>query len=86
MLTAAILLLALAYVAKAACDNLTHQAGNSIFERWGPWFDARTSWKNKYAAGSWEAGAPLAPLLAQRRDFTSVLSYQVLGNTITTTP
>ena len=25
--------------------------------RW-PWFDARTSWKNKYAAGSWEAGAP----------------------------
>lgn len=35
-------------MAKAACDNLTHQAGNSIFEAWGPWFDARTSWKRKY--------------------------------------
>jgi hypothetical protein len=58
MLLAAILLLALAHVAKAACDNLTHQQGNSVFEQWGPWFDARTSWKNKYAAGSWEAGAP----------------------------
>jgi hypothetical protein len=57
-LVAAILLLALAHIAKAACDNLTHQAGNSVFEQLGPWFDARTSWKNKYATGSWEAGAP----------------------------
>lgn len=45
-------------MAKAAIDTLTHQAGNNVFEQWGPWFDARTSWKNKYAAGNWEAGAP----------------------------
>ncbi|RZK31427.1 MAG: hypothetical protein EOO63_04220 [Hymenobacter sp.] len=49
---AAILLLALAYVAKASIDTLTHQAGNNVFEKWGLWFDARTSWKNKYTVGS----------------------------------
>ncbi|RZK29890.1 MAG: hypothetical protein EOO63_08075, partial [Hymenobacter sp.] len=59
MLLAAILLLALAYVAKSAIDTLIYPAGNNIFESWGPWFDARTSCKNKYAAGSWETGAPL---------------------------
>jgi hypothetical protein len=48
MLVAAILLLALAYVAKAAVDILTHQEGNNIFEAWGTWFDARSSWKRKY--------------------------------------
>jgi hypothetical protein len=58
-LAIAIGLLILAYVAKAAIDNLTHQAGNSIFEKWGAWFDARVSWLNKYKAGSWEAGAPV---------------------------
>jgi hypothetical protein len=56
-LLAAIGLLVVAYVAKAAIDNLTHQAGNSIFEKWGKWFDARVSWLNKYKPGSWEAGA-----------------------------
>lgn len=58
MVATAVALLLLAYVAKAAIDVLTHQAGNNVFEQWGPWFDARTSWKNKYAPGSWEAGAP----------------------------
>jgi hypothetical protein len=56
-LLAAIALLIVAYVAKATIDNLTHQAGNSIFEKWGKWFDARVSWLNKYKPGSWEAGA-----------------------------
>jgi hypothetical protein len=51
-------LLVLAFVAKAACDNLTHQAGNSIFEKWGAWFDTRVSWLNKYKPGSW----PTAPV------------------------
>jgi len=51
-LLAAIGLLLVAYVAKAAIDNLTHQAGNSVFERWGKWFDARVSWLNKYQPGN----------------------------------
>lgn len=53
-------LLALAFMANAAVDNLTHQAGNSIFERWGAWSDARTSWLNKYKPGSWQASKPVA--------------------------
>lgn len=58
----AIGLLALGFVAKAAVDVLTHQAGNNVFERWGAWFDARTSWKNKYRA--YDAGdlGPRFPL------------------------
>jgi hypothetical protein len=71
LLTIAILLLALAHIAKAACDNLTHQAGNSIFEKWGSWFDARTSWLNKYKPGSWEAGAPVPRFLGS----TTVLVF-----------
>lgn len=47
-LIAALVMLAAAGVAKAAIDVLTHQAGNNIFERLGPWWDARTSWKRKY--------------------------------------
>jgi hypothetical protein len=41
-------LLTVAATAKAAVDSLTHQAGNCVFEQFGPWWDARTSWKNKY--------------------------------------
>jgi hypothetical protein len=58
LLTLAIVLLVMAYAAKAAVDTLTHQAGNNVFEHLGKWFDARTSWLNKYAPGSWETGAP----------------------------
>ena len=43
------------WVAKAAIDTLTHQAGNNIFEQWGAWFDARTIWLNEYKSGSWPA-------------------------------
>jgi hypothetical protein len=75
LLVAAILLLALAHVAKAACDNLTHQQGNSIFERWGPWFDARTSWLNKYKPGSWEAGKAVARFLGSTTVFVALTDF-----------
>ncbi|MGI4862759.1 MAG: hypothetical protein ACRYFZ_02475 [Janthinobacterium lividum] len=68
-LAIAIGLLILAYVAKAAIDTLTHQAGNNIFERWGKWFDTRTSWLNKYKPGSWEAGAPVPRFLGSTTVF-----------------
>lgn len=42
------LLLTVAAIAKAAVDVLTHQEGNNFFEQFGSWWDARTSWKNKY--------------------------------------
>ena len=42
------MLLALAAIAKAAVDVLTHAEGANIFEQLGPWWDARTSWKRKY--------------------------------------
>jgi len=48
LLIAAILLLVLAHVAKATVDIITHQEGNNIFEKWGAFYDARTSWKRKY--------------------------------------
>jgi hypothetical protein len=68
-LGAAIGLLVLAFVAKAAIDTLTHQAGNNIFEKWGAWFDARVSWLNKYKPGSWEAGAPVPRFLGSTTVF-----------------
>ncbi|MFD1874283.1 hypothetical protein [Hymenobacter bucti] len=72
---AAVLLLALAHVAKAAVDTLTHQAGNDIFERLGPWFDARTSWLNKYKAGSWELGTPVPRFLGSTTVFAFVTDF-----------
>lgn len=74
-LLAAIALLLVAYVAKAAIDNLTHQAGNSIFEKWGKWFDARTSWLNKYKPGSWEAGAPVPRFLGSTTVFVWLTDF-----------
>ncbi|WP_216726124.1 hypothetical protein [Hymenobacter siberiensis] len=58
LIVSAAVLLGIAATAKAAVDTLTHQAGNNIFEAMGSWWDARTSWKNKYKPGSWEAGHP----------------------------
>lgn len=52
-------LLAVAALAKAAIDVLTHQPDNNIFAALGKWWDARTSWLNKYKSGSWEMGAPV---------------------------
>jgi hypothetical protein len=74
-LLAAIGLLIVAYVAKAAIDNLTHQAGNSIFEKWGKWFDARTSWLNKYKAGSWQAGAAVPRFLGSTTVFVWLTDF-----------
>jgi hypothetical protein len=74
-LLAAIGLLVVAYVAKAAIDNLTHQAGNSIFEKWGKWFDARVSWLNKYKPGSWEAGAPVPRFLGSTTVFVWLTDF-----------
>jgi len=74
-LLAAIGLLVVAYVAKAAIDNLTHQAGNSIFEQWGQWFDARVSWLNKYKPGSWEAGAPVPRFLGSTTVFVWLTDF-----------
>ena len=71
----AIGLLVVAYVAKAAIDNLTHQAGNSIFEQWGQWFDARVSWLNKYKPGSWEAGAPVPRFLGSTTVFVWLTDF-----------
>jgi hypothetical protein len=68
-LAIAIALFVLAFVAKAAVDTLTHQAGNNIFEKWGKWFDARVSWLNKYKPGSWEAGAPVPRFLGSTTVF-----------------
>lgn len=48
LLITAFVLFAMAAVAKAAVDILTHQAGANVFEVLGPWWDARTSWKRKY--------------------------------------
>lgn len=75
MLLASLLLLGLAHVAKAAVDNLTHQAGNSVFERWGPWFDARTSWLNKYKPGSWQAGKAVARFLGSTTVFVALTDF-----------
>jgi len=74
-LLAASALLVLAYVAKAAIDNLTHQAGNSKFEKWGKWFDARVSWRNKYKPGSWEAGAPVPRFLGSTTVFVWLTDF-----------
>ncbi|MGI4864619.1 MAG: hypothetical protein ACRYFZ_11915 [Janthinobacterium lividum] len=73
-LVAAIGLLILAYVAKAAIDTLTHQAGNNIFERWGKWFDARTSWLNKYKPGSWPS-APVPRFLGSTTVFVWLTDF-----------
>ena len=48
MIAAALLLLALAGVAKSAVDILTHQPDNNTLSARGGWFDARLSWKLKY--------------------------------------
>jgi hypothetical protein len=44
----ALVMLAIAGVAKAAVDELTHQEDNNVFIKRGAWYDARTSWKLKY--------------------------------------
>jgi hypothetical protein len=66
-LLAAIVLLLVAYVAKAA--------GNSIFEKWGKWFDARVSWLNKYKPGSWEAGAKQPRFLGSTTVFVGLTDF-----------
>jgi hypothetical protein len=75
LLALAIVGLVLAYAAKAAIDTLTHQAGNNIFERLGAWFDARTSWLNKYAPGSWESGAPRPRFWLSTTVFVAVTDF-----------
>jgi len=48
LLGLALVMLAVAGIAKAAVDVLMHQEDKNIFIKLGPWWDARTSWKRKY--------------------------------------